>query len=148
MQKRSNHTLRYSRTTPASTEELHGIREVVEREAQDFGFDSETAFRLALAVDEACANIIEHAYRDMPGGDFSVEIFTQGDMFVVALTDSGTGFRPDPLPHLDVRKHIREHHNGGLGLHIINLVMDDVDYGQTPDRMNCLRLIKYRNSSR
>ncbi len=139
--------LRYSRTTPARTEELHGIREAVEREAQEFGFDPDTAFRLALAVDEACANIIEHAYRDRPGSNFSVEIRTQGDMFVVTLTDSGTGFQPRPLPRLDVRKHIREHHNGGLGLHIINLVMDAIDYDQTPERMNCLRLIKYLNST-
>lgn len=147
MQQGSKHILRYSQTAPARTEELRHIREAVEREALNFGFDSETAFRLSLAVDEACANIIEHAYHDRSGGNFSIEIITQANMFVVTLTDSGKGFQPGPLPRLDVRKHVRAHHNGGLGLHIINLVMDAIDYAQTGEHTNMLRMVKYLNGS-
>lgn len=141
----SDRTIRYSRTAPARTEELRRIRSEVERQALDFGFDSDTAFRVALAVDEACANIIEHAYRGKPIGDFSIEIGTQADMFVITLTDSGENFQPGTLPRLDIRKRVREHRDGGLGLHIINLVMDIIDYGRTPERSNCLRMVKYLN---
>lgn len=147
MQQGSNHILRYSHTSPARTEELRHIREAVEREALNFGFDSETAFRLSLAVDEACANIIEHAYHDRPGGKFSIEILTQANMFVVTVTDSGKSFQPNPLPRLDVRKHVRTRKSGGLGLHIINLVMDAIDYAETAEHQNRLRMVKYLNGS-
>ncbi len=139
------HILRYSHTVPARTEELREVREAVEREAIRFGFDAETAFRIALAVDEACANIIEHAYRDAKESAFSVEIITDSDRFEVTLYDSGKHFQPGRLPRLDILQRARDHRQGGLGLHIINIVMDAVDYGITANRRNCLRLVKYLN---
>ena len=147
MKNRSDHTLRYKHTAPARTEELREVRDAVEREAIRFGFDSETAFRVALAVDEACANIIEHAYKGIADSQFSVEITTHSNQFVVTLYDSGKGYRPDRLPRLDIFQRAREHRHGGLGLHIINIVMDAVDYGVAPDRSNCLRLVKYLNGA-
>ena len=143
----ANTTLRYSHTVPARTEELRVVREAVEREAIRFGFDPETAFRIALAVDEACANIIEHAYRDRMDSNFSVEIATDSNQFVITLYDSGTQFQPGRLPRLDIRQRARDHRQGGLGLHIINIVMDAVDYGTTSNSRNCLRLVKYLNGT-
>ena len=147
MKNASSHNLRYSRTAPARTEELRVIREAVEREAIRFGFDPETAYRVALAVDEACANIIEHALQYAADENFSVEIMTEANQFVIKLFDSGEPFQPGALPELDLKRGAEEHRDGGLGLHIINLVMDIVDYVNTSERANCLRLVKYLNGS-
>jgi len=147
MKNRLSNTLRYSYTAPARTEELRVIREAVEREALCFGFDPETAYRVALAVDEACANIVEHAFRCVADESFSVEIMTEANRFVIKLFDSGKPFQPASLPELDLKKRAVEHQQGGLGLHIINLVMDIVDYVNTSERPNCLRLVKFLNGS-
>lgn len=141
MNQNGHHTIR-KMTAESRTDELRRIREVVEQEAVRFGFDAETAFRLALAVDEACANVIRHAYRNAPGHQFSIEIGSEGDRFVVSVTDSGVGFTPTEVPSPDLARLVERRRGGGLGLHIIHLVMDDIDYA-VRSGANRLRLVKY-----
>ncbi len=130
------------RTVPADTSALRELRETVEQEALRFGFPGEIAATIALAVDEACANIIEHAYGEAKRR-FLVEIGSVGEGFVVRLIDSGRPFT-GPLPtKLDIHEKARKGRTGGLGLHIISKVMDDVDYSTMRGRKNVLRLVKY-----
>jgi serine/threonine-protein kinase RsbW len=128
---------------PSRTEELHRVREIVEREATAFGFDVETAFRLALAVDEACTNIIKHAYEGNPSRAFDLEIATAGNQFRIVLTDEGKGFSPTKLPRLDMKRYFERMCRGGLGVHIIKLVMDDVDYDVRANKYNRLSMTKW-----
>ncbi len=143
MQSDPTYTVRFRDGVASRTEELHRIRSVVEEEAIRFGFDRETAFRMALAVDEACTNIIKHSYHGSTGQTFEMEIGTDRDRFVVVLTDHGRNFDPNSLPKLDMKRYFELCMRGGLGLHIIKLVMDDVVYRVTANRSNQLRLVKY-----
>ncbi len=139
----ADYTLRFRQIIPSRTEELHGVREVVESEALKFGFDAQTAFHLALAVDEACTNIIKHSYEGNPAETFDLEIATFARSFIVILTDRGKTFNPNSLPRLDMKRYFEQMRRGGLGVHIIHLVMDDVDYGATSTgHANQLRMIK------
>lgn len=113
----------------------------------EFGFDSETAFRLALAVDEACTNIIKHAYEGSPSHSFDLEIATADNQFRIVLTDEGKGFAQSKLPRLDMKHYFERMCRGGLGVHIIKLVMDDVDYDVASDKCNRLRMTKYRQAA-
>ena len=130
------------------TEELHRVRQIVEREATEFGFDQDTAFRLALAVDEACTNIIKHAYEGNPSQSFDLEIGTGDNQFRIVLTDHGKGLSPSKLPRLDMKKYFERMCRGGLGVHIIKLVMDDVDYAVAADKHNILSMTKYLRAAR
>ncbi len=143
MQSQTHYIVRFKAGIPTRTEELHRIREVVEREAILFGFDKETAFRMALAVDEACTNIIKHSYSGNPSQVFEIEIGTLGDRFIVVLTDQGKSFDPGKLPKLDMKRYFEQCARGGLGVHIIRLVMDDVAYHVTTSHANQLRMVKY-----
>lgn len=137
-------TVRVHQRVASRTEELHRVRQIVEREAMEFGFDQETAFRLALAVDEACTNIIKHAYEGNPARSFDLEIVTADDQFRIVLTDEGKGFSPTKLPRLDMKRYFERMCRGGLGVHIIKLVMDDVDYDMAANKYNRLSMTKYR----
>jgi len=143
MQRQTPYTVRFKQEFLARTEELHSIRQTVEGEAVRFGFDRETAFRLALAVDEASTNIIRHSYGGNPAQHFELEIATTGDQFIVMLTDHGKSFDPTLLPRLDMQRYFERCARGGLGVHIIKLVMDDVTYAVTGDRVNQLRMMKH-----
>jgi serine/threonine-protein kinase RsbW len=143
MQNDSQYIVRFKEGVPTRTEELHRIRMIVEEHAVRFGFDRETAFRMALAVDEACTNIIKHSYAGNPGQTFEVEIGTIGDRFIIVLTDHGKSFDPGKLPRLDMKRYFEQCLRGGLGVHIIKLVMDDVVYNVTTNHTNQLRLIKH-----
>ncbi len=135
--------VRYRDGIHSRTDELQRIRSVVEQEAVGFGFDRETAFRLALAVDEAATNIIKHSYDSNPGSVFEMEIATLDDRFEVVLTDHGRSFDPNSLPKLDMKRYFELCMRGGLGVHIIRLVMDDVVYSVLGKGANQLRLVKY-----
>ncbi len=143
MQTNANYTLRFKEEVPSRTEELNRIREIVESEALGFGFDADTSSRLALATDEACANIIKHAYGGNPDETFNVEIATEGNRFLIILTDSGRGYDPGEHPPVDMSFYLRQMKRGGLGLHIIKLVMDDVAYDIAGNHANRLRMVKY-----
>lgn len=143
MQNKSDHTIRFRQDVPTRTEELNHIREVVEAEALRFGFDEQTAFQLALAVDEACTNIIKHSYGGDPSQSFQFEISTSDDSFVISLTDRGKTFNPKGLPQLDMQRYFEQMRRGGLGVHIMHLVMDDVDYTTATNHSNLLRMIKH-----
>lgn len=139
--------VRVRQRVPSRTEELHHVRQVVEHEAMAFGFDQETAFRLALAVDEACTNIIKHAYEGSPSHAFDLEISTADNQFRIVLTDEGKGFSPSRLPRLDMKRYFERMCRGGLGVHIIKLVMDDVDYDVAANKYNRLSMTKYRHAA-
>jgi len=98
---------------------------------------------MALAVDEACTNIIKHSYAGNPAQMFDLEIATLDDRFIVVLTDSGKSFDPNNLPKLDMKRYFEQCARGGLGVHIIRLVMDDVAYDVTTNHANQLRMVKY-----
>jgi serine/threonine-protein kinase RsbW len=143
MQTNANYILRVRQVVPTRTEELERIRQLVEDEARGFGFDQETSYRLALATDEACANIIQHAYEGNPTENFVLEIATEGNRFVIVLTDEGKGFDPRRQPAVDMSFYLKQMKRGGLGLHIIKLVMDDVAYDVAGNCANRLRMVKY-----
>lgn len=101
------------------------------------GLPDEESRGIALAVDEALANVIRHAYRSDPGQPIEVSCHAWTDRLEFTLLDQGEP--PDPVrlraPPLD------EMALGGRGTHIIRSIMDEVCYERVP-RGNQLRLRK------
>ena len=114
------------------------VRDVISRSADHAGFAEEDARQIVLAVDEGCTNIIRHCY----GGDTSQKIIVTcavGDDYLeIRLRDFGE--KPDPAkirsrPLEDIRP-------GGLGVHLIHTIMDEVEYDTSPDVGTILRMRK------
>ena len=138
-----------SRRFAARTSELRALRSAIEREALRFGFSSDVAATVVLAVDEAAANVIEHSYGDAGlqqetrSTTILVEVITDDRRFEVRITDSGVPYPGKRPGKLDLRKKVEAGNNGGLGLHIIHRVMDDVRYTPRTGPSNTLRMVKY-----
>ena len=71
----------------AEAECLKEIRAAVGAAALRCGCAEEEAQDIVLAVDEACQNVIRHAYGGAPGGEMIVEVRRTGDGMEVSLTD-------------------------------------------------------------
>lgn len=113
-------------TVPAHVDQLHRIAGLAAKAAETVGFDTTQIGRIELAVDEACSNIIEHAYGGQPG-DIGVEILPERNhQLTIILTDTGKSFDPDRIPEYVPCKSIEEIKIGGLGLHLMKMAMDDV----------------------
>lgn len=128
---------------PSSTENLALIREFVTSAAQQAGFDASEVAKLELAVDEACANVIEHAYG---GHDATKEVIVRvtfdHETLTIDIEDTGRGFDPEEIQPEELEQLISKRKTGGLGMRLMKTLMDEVRYEIEPGKKNALHMVK------
>jgi sigma-B regulation protein RsbU (phosphoserine phosphatase) len=126
---------------PAQAERLQELRAQVRACAARQGFAAAAVDDLVLAVNEACMNVIQHGYRGAMGDieltivptDDGIEFRVRDDARRIGLDD----WRPRPLDEL---------RPGGLGVHFIRAIMDEVAYLPVPGTQgNLLSMKKHRH---
>ena len=127
----------------SSTENLSAIREFVRQATDENNLSKEIAGKIVLAVDEACTNVVKHAYRYSPEGDITVHIEIDEDKFIVSITDNGLTFDPELVPDPDIKKYQKERKVGGLGMFLMKKLMDEVTYESLPHNCNQVVLVKH-----
>lgn len=126
----------------SKTERLNYVREFVSDAAKKFGFDEESIGKIALAVDEACTNIIKHAYDYSPLYTIDIKIVTNKEVFEIVLRHQGKLFDPKLVKSPDLKDYIEHPRRGGLGIHLMRLLMDKVEYKMLPDNKCEVHLLK------
>ena len=125
--------------TSAKAGELKRIRDAVRETTLAAGCGSECAADIVMAVDEACQNIIRHAYGKDRDGEIVLEIERQGDSLVLLLVDFAPRIDPTRVKPRD----LDDVRPGGLGTHLIRKVMDSADFIEPPPGCgNLLRMVK------
>ena len=124
------------------TENLSEIRDFVSGNARAADIPEVTVENIILAVDEACTNIIKHAYKLSPEGEIIIKIVYDKEKFTVTIIDYGKSFEPARVPLPDLQKYYREHRVGGLGMYLMKSLMDDVEYISVPGEYNQVLLSK------
>jgi anti-sigma regulatory factor (Ser/Thr protein kinase) len=76
-------------TFPARPEELRKLRASLQSWLDERGFPASTGGTVILATNEACANAIEHAYRDRPAGEVAVLVEEAEDRLTITVRDYG-----------------------------------------------------------
>ncbi len=133
---------RFRLDVPSSTENLAMIRDFVGKIAKQAGLAESDVTMLELAVDEACANVIEHAYGADETKEVVVRVRLDNDCIEIQIVDTGKGFDPGSVEQSDLKKLVEERRSGGLGMRLMKLVMDEVEYQMKPGERNELRMIK------
>jgi len=123
----------------AKANRLRLIRNAVRETASFCGFSEADTADIVLAVDEACQNVIRHAYGHEGEGDISIEIRNRPDALILFIRDFA-----DPVDISKIKpRDLDDLRPGGLGTHLIGEVMDEVDFLPPPiDGGNLLRLVK------
>ena len=124
------------------TERLIAVREFVSTAARDFGFGDEDVSKIALAVDEACTNIIKHAYRFDPRKSITITVRGRNGTFEIVIQDYGKEFNPEKIPTPDMKEYLSHFRRGGLGVYLMRSLMDRVEYSFVPGKKNEVRLTK------
>ncbi|MBI3157989.1 MAG: SpoIIE family protein phosphatase [Chloroflexi bacterium] len=127
---------------PALLENLPALRGFVEQAANRMRLPDETCFAFKLAVDEACANVIEHGYAGQEGGPVRLRLERQAGAARLTIVDWGQPFAPKDAPRPDLQAGWEERPIGGLGLYLIEELMDSVRYISHPQEGNRLILEK------
>jgi serine/threonine-protein kinase RsbW len=106
--------------------------------------NSKDIFAVQLSVDEACTNIIKHAYSNKNEGVIVIRCMLSipGNNFIVNIMDWGKAFDPTITPKPDTECSLNERKIGGLGIFFMRKFMDEVKYVRSKD-MNLLIMAKY-----
>jgi anti-sigma regulatory factor (Ser/Thr protein kinase) len=118
---------------PARMEHLGTFITAVTEAAQAKGAGARKVHDIELALEEALVNIISYAY---PGATGNIELtcrYEEGAL-LVEIVDTGTPFDVLSLPAPDTTLGIDERGMGGLGIHFMKKLMDDVAYRREGDR--------------
>lgn len=123
----------------ARANRLRLIRNAVRETSEFCGFSKTDVGDIVMAVDEACQNVIRHAYGGDCDGDISIELRQRSDAMIILIRDFA-----DPVDVSKIKpRDLDDIRPGGLGTHLIQQVMDEVDFLPPPiDGGNLLRLVK------
>ncbi len=127
----------------SSTDNLSQIRDFTKAAAEFSGFSEETVGKIILAVDEACTNIIKHAYKNSPDGQIDLSIKLENGKFSISIIDHGVHFDPTRIPEPDLKEYYKQKRVGGLGMFLIKRLMDEVNYYTLSGNKNQVILVKY-----
>ena len=124
---------------PARAAELKKIRDAMREAVEGCGCSAKSTADIVLAIDEACQNIIRHAYRGDSDNVIEIEVEHRGDGLVFTLADQAPAIDPNVVKPRDLDD-IRP---GGLGTHFISRVMDEVEFLRPASgRGNLLRMVR------
>lgn len=119
----------------------------VAQQAVEAGVDIRTLHQIQVAVDEACANVVGHAYTGMEPGDMEISCYVDEETLVVRVRDWGQSFDPDGITFPDVSAPLEQRDLGGLGMFLIHQFMDEVEYTFDPELGNELIMRKRLQSA-
>jgi serine/threonine-protein kinase RsbW len=132
---------------PGRFDSLSKMSEFVTRAASAAGFSQTAIYAVEMAVDEACTNIIEHAYGGEERGDIECTCQVSEGELTVTLRDFGRPFDPSGVPEPNIHAGLEERREGGLGLFLMRKLMDEVHFEFTADSGNVLTLVKRKERS-
>ena len=116
--------------------------ECVGKWAEEAGFDERALYEIQLAVDEACANVVDHAYQEVEAGDIEVSCQLDDQVLTVRVRDWGQGFDLGCVADPDLKAPLEERCLGGLGLFLVKQMMDHVEFISDPEQGNELIMRK------
>jgi len=124
---------------PSQPDRLRTMRVTISEAAAAIGCGEACIRDIVIAVDEACQNVIRHAYKGQPGNDVVVDMRYMPEYLVFYVIDFGPPANVDeikPRPLDELRP-------GGLGTHFIKECMDETEFRALPDGAgNMLEMVK------
>ena len=128
---------------PTQSTNLKIIRDFITDIAKKAGFRDLASSDIALAVDEACTNVIKHAYRGGDDKEIIVKVRYDSEKIVISISDSGKGFDSEPENEAAIQKRLKKLQRGGLGIYMMKKAMDEVVFNKDNDSMNSVKMTKY-----
>jgi len=124
----------------ASLKNLSKINDFVRIWAQKAGLSFHSEKDLLLAVEEIYVNIVNYAYPKSKG-KVSMHCDINGEGLILKMKDDGLPFNPLQFPEPELSSHLEERKVGGLGIFLMQKLVDRVHY-ERKENSNSLTLLK------
>jgi len=132
-------------TFSADFNNLDAIRDFVGEIAEQAGFSGKDVYSIQLSTDEACSNVIEHAYEGAEGGNIEISCNVENDILTIVIHDNGVEFDVTKIKQPNLGKKLEEREIGGLGVFLMNKLMDEVRFESSAKNGNYLTMVKRRS---
>ncbi len=126
--------LRRSMTIANDVGEVPRMSEFIEAFCEESGLDTSATMRLNLAIEEAVVNVIAYAYPPGRPGAVTVEAASGSDFITFVIRDNGVPFDPTAKGEVDTTLPVEERPIGGLGIHLVRQIVDDISYQRLGDQ--------------
>lgn len=136
-----NVRLQRSLTLPNDINTIPQLNEFIDTVCEELEIDMALAMSLNLAMEEAVVNVMDYAYPAGTEGEVCIEAVAEETQLHFIISDSGKPFDPTAKEEVDTTLSAEERPIGGLGIHLIRQLMDDISYERKDDK-NILRLSK------
>ncbi|HSV46277.1 MAG TPA: ATP-binding protein [Ramlibacter sp.] len=137
---------RFSRVLSSRLDEIALLAQALEDWGDEAGVAPAAIAHMNLMLDELITNIVQHGYRGQAGGHIGVEAQATGGALQVELTDHAFAWDPLQGPAVDTTLGIDEREIGGLGIHFVRTLADELEYARLPEgagpAANRLRIVK------
>jgi len=132
MSPKAGPTRRFQLRVPAEERHLAEIRDFIQEVGEKIQVPGRTVGNTKLAVDEACTNVVKHSYKGTSG---FIEVIVTGNLreYSIEIRDQGESFDLRNVKTPDLKMYVENRKKGGLGVYLMNALMDDVRYRHGPD---------------
>jgi len=115
-------------------EEITRLAEEIEQFAESRRLPGKLAFQLNLVVEEIVTNIIKYGYNDQGDHEITVVLEAKGGAVLITVIDDGRQFNPLEAPEADTGLPTEDRPVGGLGIHLVRQIVDDIEYRRENSR--------------
>ncbi|TDJ13924.1 MAG: ATP-binding protein [Gammaproteobacteria bacterium] len=121
--------------------EIAKVDEKLDDFAEQFGVPPAIAATFHIIFDDLLNNVISYGFNDEQRHFIDISLELTADSLTVSIADDGVPFNPLAQTALDTTLSIEDRPIGGLGIHIVVNMVDDISYQRTADK-NVLTLTK------
>lgn len=122
--------------------EIERLSKAVAEFGEKNNLSSEVIYDVRLALEEVVSNIINYGFEDNYEHQISIEMNLQGETLTMKIKDDGKPFNPLEVKSTNLEKPFDEREIGGMGIHIVQQLMDELRYNREKDN-NILLLKKH-----
>lgn len=131
---------------PAELGMLGELRDFVEAAAEHSRLTAQDVFAFKLSAEEVLTNIIQYGYQGRKPGLIAMSFECDREKAILKVWDDGMHFPLDNVTTPDLGLGWEERKLGGLGIYLINELMDEVSYQKDANQQNLLILQKNSNT--
>ena len=139
---RRKHAPEYKITVASKLDNIAKIGTFVADTARRLKIPDETLFDIQIAVEEACTNVIQHAYGLKADRPVSVRCRLRNQEFIVRIRDFGAAFVPESVARPKLGSDVIARRPNGLGMYLMRGLMTRVKYRFDEARGNELTMVK------
>ena len=109
-------------------EEIERITQEVAIWCRKMALPEEIEYEIDLVLDELVSNVIRHGLKENTEHFIAVGLRRDVHDLILEVEDDGVPFNPLNAPTPDTSKPLEERCIGGLGIHLVRLIMDSLSY--------------------